>query len=133
MEMLDQPNAVCKALNYGARLKGDGAKLGGLEQNEDELIRIENMVLAACGTSYYAAQYAEYLMREMEIFQYVEAKMASEILPQDLQELRDGGFISVSQSGETMDLLIPFREAGKQGLTRLNVVNKVMSTLAREE
>jgi glucosamine--fructose-6-phosphate aminotransferase (isomerizing) len=32
-----------------------------------------------------------------------------------------------------MDLLIPFREAGKGGLTRLNVVNKVMSTLAREE
>lgn len=68
VEMLDQPNAVCKALNYGARLKGDGAKLGGLEQNEDNLIRIENMVLAACGTSYYAAQYAEYLMRDMEIF-----------------------------------------------------------------
>ena len=30
MEMLDQPNAVCKALNYGARL-GNGVKLGGLE------------------------------------------------------------------------------------------------------
>lgn len=32
-----------------------------------------------------------------------------------------------------MDLLIPFRRAKKAGLTRLNVVNKVMSTLAREE
>lgn len=59
--------------------------------------------------------------------------MASEIIEEDLSELRDGGFISVSQSGETMDLLIPFREAGKSGVTRLNVVNKVMSTLAREE
>ena len=32
-----------------------------------------------------------------------------------------------------MDLLIPFRKAKELGLKRLNVVNKVMSTLAREE
>jgi glucosamine--fructose-6-phosphate aminotransferase (isomerizing) len=32
-----------------------------------------------------------------------------------------------------MDLLIPFRKAKECGLTRVNVVNKVMSTLAREE
>lgn len=31
-----------------------------------------------------------------------------------------------------MDLLIPFRLAGKHGLSRINVVNKVNSTLARE-
>lgn len=39
----------------------------------------------------------------------------------------------MSQSGETMDLLLPFRMAKAAGLTRVNVVNKVMSTLAREE
>lgn len=55
MEMLDQPEAVCKALNYGARLQGDGVKLGGLEEREDDLTNIENLVIAACGTSYYAA------------------------------------------------------------------------------
>lgn len=32
-----------------------------------------------------------------------------------------------------MDLLLPFRLAEECSLTRLNVVNKVMSTLAREE
>jgi glucosamine 6-phosphate synthetase-like amidotransferase/phosphosugar isomerase protein len=32
MEMLDQPSAICKALNYGARFKDGGlVKLGGLE------------------------------------------------------------------------------------------------------
>ena len=32
MEILDQPNAICKALNYGARfLSGESVKLGGLE------------------------------------------------------------------------------------------------------
>jgi glucosamine--fructose-6-phosphate aminotransferase (isomerizing) len=41
-------------------------------------------------------------------------------------------FISVSQSGETNDLLKPFRLAAAKNLVRLNVVNKVNSTLARE-
>jgi len=31
-----------------------------------------------------------------------------------------------------MDLLIPFRLAAEHGLTRINVVNKVNSSLARE-
>lgn len=135
MEMNDQPNAVAKALNYGARFVPGEAmvKLGGLEAHEEALIGIENMMIAACGTSFYAAQYAEYLLREMEVFQFVEAKIASEIQDCDLQTIKQGGFLSVSQSGETMDLLIPFRKAKEAGLQRINVVNKVMSTLAREE
>ena len=70
-------------------------------------------------------------MRQLYCFQSVEAKIASEICDQDLA-IKNGGFLSVSQSGETMDLLIPFRKAKEHGLTRVNVVNKVMSTLARE-
>lgn len=37
MEMLEQPDAVAKALNYGARLMGGKAmvKLGGLESHEE--------------------------------------------------------------------------------------------------
>ena len=71
-------------------------------------------------------------MRELDIFTFIEAKIASEITEKDLK-FKNGGFLSVSQSGETMDLLIPFRMAKEAGLRRLNVVNKVMSTLAREE
>lgn len=42
MEMLDQPNAVCKALNYGARfISGEPlVKLGGLEQHEERLAHV---------------------------------------------------------------------------------------------
>lgn len=41
----------------------DLVKLGGLDRNESELIAIDHMLIAACGTSHYASQYAEYLMR----------------------------------------------------------------------
>lgn len=40
MEMIEQPEAVAKSLNYGARLMGGKAmvKLGSFELNEDKLI-----------------------------------------------------------------------------------------------
>ena len=47
---------MAKALNYGARLMGGKAmvKLGGLDQREDTLRKIDSLIIAACGTSFYA-------------------------------------------------------------------------------
>ena len=133
MEMLEQPEAVARALNYGARLMGGDnmVKLGGLDKNRSDLSQIDNLIIAACGTSYLAGRYGETLMRELGCFKYVQTLIASEITERDMP-LSNGGFVSISQSGETMDLLIPFRLAKKAGLQRINVVNKVNSTLARE-
>jgi hypothetical protein len=54
-------------------------------------------------------------MRDLQIFQFVQAKIASEIQSTDLRGLKQGGLLSISQSGETMDLLIPFRMAKDHG------------------
>lgn len=85
-------------------------KLGGLDQKRDKLIEIDNLIIAACGTSHNAGSYGQYLMSELGCFKYVESLMASEIKERDLPK-KNGGFLSISQSGETMDLLIPFRLA----------------------
>jgi len=134
--MLDQPNCVNKALNYGARLMTNKAmvRLGGLESHADQLSKINHLVLAACGTSFYACKYAEELMKRLNCFAYIEAKSAAEITATDLRfkTRHEAAILCVSQSGETMDLLTPFRLAKQMGLQRINVVNKVNSTLARE-
>lgn len=67
----------------------------------------------------------------MGCFKTVNSLLASEINERDFPK-SNGGFLSISQSGETMDLLIPFRLAAKNGQKRINIVNKVNSTLARE-
>lgn len=117
MEMMEQPEAIARSLHYGARLMGGDnmVKLGGLDRCKDDLQKIENMIIAACGTSHLAGKYGEYLMRDLGCFKYVESVIASEINERDLP-LQNGGFISISQSGETMDLLIPFRLALKRGM-----------------
>jgi glucosamine--fructose-6-phosphate aminotransferase (isomerizing) len=133
-EMLEQPEAVQKCLGFGGRLKGSEpgmVKLGGLDNDEPELINIENLLIAACGTSYYASLYGSLLMREFGCFNMIEVKIASEIQEKDFP-VRNGGLLCVSQSGETTDLLKPFREAEELGLKRFNIVNNVESTLARE-
>lgn len=66
-------------MGYGGRLKEGVVYLGGLDQGPELLTRVENVVLAACGTSHFATRYAEYVMRRMSIFQYVRAQIASEI------------------------------------------------------
>lgn len=88
-------------------------RLGGLDANAESLSQVNNLVLAACGTSFFACKYAEIIMRKLGCFDYVEAKCASEIQQEDLmfKNRHEAGFLSVSQSGETMDLLGPFRLA----------------------
>ena len=68
------------------------------------------MIIAACGTSHKAGKYGEYLMRDLGCFNSINTINASEIKSRDFPK-SNGGFISISQSGETMDLLIPFRLA----------------------
>lgn len=51
---------MAKCLNYGGRLAGGEkgmVKLGGMDSNYDRLIDIENLLIGACGTSYYASLY----------------------------------------------------------------------------
>jgi glucosamine 6-phosphate synthetase-like amidotransferase/phosphosugar isomerase protein len=40
-------------------------------------------MIGACGTSYYASLYGQYLMKEMGCFKTIEVKIASEISKED--------------------------------------------------
>ena len=63
-EILEQPQAIARVTGYGGRFRLDGnVKLGGLDDNREQLVRIQNMMLAACGTSYFASMYGARLMR----------------------------------------------------------------------
>jgi len=97
MEMLEQPDAIARALNYGARLMGgeNMVKLGGLDANHEKLKSIDNLVIAACGTSHLAGRYGENLMRELGCFKCVQTLCASEIKSRDFPK-KNGGFLSIS-------------------------------------
>ena len=97
MEMLEQPDAVARSLNYGARLMGgeNSVKLLGLDSNIERLKTIDSLIIAACGTSHLAGKYGEYIMRQLGCFKYVESIIASEIQPRCFPK-KNGGFVSIS-------------------------------------
>lgn len=130
-EILEQPEAIRRTLNHGARLRSDtDVKLGGLEIREEDLARIEHLVIAACGTSYHAGLYAAVSMRSLHAFETVQVVDASELTPQHFAS-QNAGLLVISQSGETKDVHRAVVMAQELGVPVFSVVNAVGSLIAR--
>ena len=73
-------------------------RLGGLETHEEDLLQVDSLILAACGTSHYATKYAEIIMRQLGCFDFIESIKASEITADDLRfkKPHTAAFLSVS-------------------------------------
>lgn len=129
-ECLEQPEAIARALSYGARLNGHKVVLGGLDANADRLERINNLMLTGCGTSLYAAQFGSKIMRDLDCFDTVMAIDSAEVRRSEIPKRR-GGLLAVSQSGETKDVMNAVRLGADVGLPLLSIVNTVGSQIAR--
>lgn len=130
-EIMEQPDAIRRTLNYGARLKDDSTvKLGGLERNTTELLSIKHLVIAACGTSYHAALYGALAMRAMDAFDTVQVIDASELTSNHFAS-QGAGLLVISQSGETKDVHRAVVMAQELGVPTFSVVNAVGSLIAR--
>lgn len=67
----------------------------------------------------------------MRLYVKTQAMDAGEIRMTDIPR-RYGGFLAVSQSGETRDLMKALKHAELAGVARMSVVNSVGSAIARE-
>src|SRR5207244_11959956 len=64
-EIMEQPESVQNTLR-GRLLEEEGTvRLGGLNISDEELLRIQRIVITACGTSWHAALIGEYMMEEL--------------------------------------------------------------------
>jgi len=130
-EIFEQPAAISRALNYGARFSGDGhVKLGGLESNSESLLGIDNLVMSACGTSLFASMYGAHLMRSLKCFDTIQCQDAAEVTP-DSFPMKAGGVLCISQSGETKDTHRSLEMAQNQMLPTFSIINQVGSLIAR--
>lgn len=130
-EINEQPEAIRRTLNQGARLKSaTEVKLGGLESRAEELLKIRHLIIAACGTSYHAGLYGAIAFRALKSFDTVQVVDASE-LTDDHFLTKDVGLLVLSQSGETKDVHRAVSAAQQQGVPVFSVVNAVGSLIAR--
>ena len=130
-EIMEQPQAISRTLNYGARFDNDGnVKLGGLQANADMLLSIKHLVVAACGTSLFAGMYGAALFRALRVFDTVQSVDAAEVTVDSFPQSA-GGLLVISQSGETKDTHRSLQVAEGQFLPCFSVVNQVGSLIAR--
>jgi glucosamine--fructose-6-phosphate aminotransferase (isomerizing) len=130
-EIMEQPESLRNTLR-GRLLEEEGtARLGGLNLTDEELLRINRIVITACGTSWHAALIGEYMMEELARIP-TEVEYASEFRYRNPIVDEHALVIGLSQSGETADTLAALREAKRRGARTLGIVNVVGSTIARE-
>ncbi|HEY8378954.1 MAG TPA: glutamine--fructose-6-phosphate transaminase (isomerizing), partial [Nannocystis sp.] len=130
-EIFEQPETLRNAMR-GRLLEEDGnVKLGGVTLSRDELLKIKNITITACGTSWHSALIGEYMLEELARIP-VEVEYASEFRYRNPVIGEDTLVIAISQSGETADTLAALREAKQRGAKVMGIVNVVGSTIARE-
>src|SRR6476620_1623626 len=130
-EIFEQPETIENCMR-GRLLDEEGtSKLGGLNMTDEELLKIDNIVITACGTSWHSALIGEHMLEELTRIP-VEVEYASEFRYRNPIVNERTLCIVISQSGETADTLAAMREAKKRGAKTYGVVNVVGSTIARE-
>ena len=130
-EIFEQPDAITNTMRGRLLEDEGGARLGGIEMTDDELLAIDRVVLTACGTSWHAALIGEYMLEELARIP-AEVEYASEFRYRTPLVDERTLVIGISQSGETADTLAALREARRRGARTLGVVNSVGSSIARE-
>lgn len=134
-EIMEQPETIQKAYNYGARILDNKIKLGGLEQLSLISEYIEYILLIGCGTSFNAGLLGELYLNSNNKFIYVNCINASEFSLKNIPKIRNKKkilCIFLTQSGETIDVYHCLNICKTNGCITLGVVNKVDSLIARE-
>ena len=128
-EIHEQPKAVRDTVNSVVR---DGKiDLGGVGITEEEIQKLQQIYIVACGSAYQVGVAAQYVIEELAQIP-VRVELASEFRYRRMLFAPNSLVIIVSQSGETADSLAALREAKAHGVKTLAIVNVVGSTIARE-
>lgn len=134
-EIFEQPNAVSMALAPHIYAEDRTIKMQGFYPDQVETEQffkgIEHIYLVACGTSFYAAMYAEYIFEKLALIP-TEVDIASEFRYRSPILNPRSLVIFISQSGETADTLAALRLVKSQGVKTLSICNTKHSSIDRE-
>ena len=128
-EIHEQPKAIADTLN--SVLKDGKLDLSAVALSDEEIKKISQIYIVACGSAYHVGVVAQYVMEDLAKIP-VRVELASEFRYRKPLLDPNGLVIVISQSGETADSLAALRLAKDKGLKTLGIVNVVGSSIARE-
>lgn len=129
-EIHDAPYVIENAIRGRIDIERGEAVLPELDGLAPQIASARRLVIAACGTSYYASLVGKLLI-ERSSGVPVEAVYASELRYSPSSLSQEDLVIVVSQSGETADTQAALMEARSRGCKVVGIVNAVGSNIAR--
>ncbi len=131
-EIMEIPEVIENTLRGRLRFDEGDANLGGIRDILPRLREAKRIIITGCGSAYYAGLVGEHLIEELAGIP-VEVEIASELrYRRPTGDPQETVLLAISQSGETADTLEAIREAKRNGMLTLGIVNVVGSTIARE-
>ena len=128
-EMYEQPKAITDT--FSPRIKDGKIVIEELGMTDEEIQKIEKIMIVACGSASHAGHTSKYIFEGLARIP-VEVDVASEFRYRDPILNENTLVVVISQSGETADTLAALRESKKRGSKVLGIVNVVGSSIARE-
>lgn len=128
-EIHEQPQAVRDTLH--SMVKDGKIDFSQAGIGDEEIRSIRQMHVVACGSAYHVGMVIRNVMEDLARLP-VQVDVASEFRYRRPLLNPDDLVVLVSQSGETADTLAALREAKRQRVRTLAIVNVVGSTIARE-
>src|SRR5690349_20949000 len=130
-EIYEQPRSVRDTTLGRISQETGHVFLDEMEITEAEFKAVKKINIAACGTSWHAAQAGKFMIERLARVP-VEVDYASEWRYRDPIVPGDTITIVISQSGETADTIAAQREAKAKGSKTLAICNVVGSMITRE-
>ena len=129
-EIFEQPETIYDCLRGRLILEHQQIVMAGVDNHIEALTKASRIIIVACGTSWHAGLYAEYLIEELCRIP-VEVEYASEFRYRNPVIHPGDVIIAISQSGETADTLVALESAKEKGAFIFGIVNAVGSSIAR--
>ena len=129
-EIHEQPRSLSDTIRTRVSLDPPAVVLDQLGISDDELRAVERIVIVACGTAWHAGLVGKFMIEELARVP-VEVDYADEFRYRDPVVDSRTLLVAVTQSGETVDLLVSIAEAKRRGVRTLGIVNVVGSQASR--
>ena len=127
-EIMEQPNAIKTTIE--SRIKDGEIVLDDFALSDEDLKKINKVMITACGSAFYAGSVGKYTIEKLCRIP-VETDLASELRYRDPLVDEHTLLVVVSQSGETADTIAAMKECKARGARILAIVNVVGSTIAK--
>ena len=129
-EICEQPRSITDTLHDRIDIEQGRVILSDLSLSDDELRQIDKITIVACGTAWHAGLVAKFLIEALARVR-VEVDYGSEFRYRDPILDQRTLLLAITQSGETVDTLVPMELARAQGVRCFGLVNVVGSQAAR--